>query len=104
MPPTSYCPGNASDAKRTGHQPGDGAGSDRRLPFTRPSDDELSEMRIHYGPGCRRSFVRRGRVVVVMLNAGDKSRQKEDVRRAAKRAAGESLYKAPGVKFTAQAA
>lgn len=43
---------------------------------------EVSEMRVHYGPGYRLYFVRRGRVLVVMLNAGDKSTQKKDIRRA----------------------
>lgn len=44
-------------------------------------------MRIHFGPGYRLYFVRRGRVVVVMLNAGAKSSQKRDIRRALKLAA-----------------
>ena len=41
-------------------------------------------MRVHYGPGYRLYFVRRGRVIVVLLNAGDKSTQKRDIRRAVK--------------------
>lgn len=49
-----------------------------------PVEGEISEMRIHYGPGYRLYFVRRGRVIVVMLNAGDKSSQKRDIRRAVK--------------------
>jgi len=49
-----------------------------------PIEGEVSEMRIHYGPGYRLYFVRRGRVIVVMLNAGDKSTQKRDVRHALK--------------------
>ncbi len=49
-----------------------------------PIEGDLSEMRIHYGPGYRLYFVRRGRVIVVMLNAGDKSTQKRDIRRAQK--------------------
>ena len=49
-----------------------------------PVEGELSEMRIHYGPGYRLYFVRRGRVIVVMLNAGDKGTQKKDIRRALK--------------------
>lgn len=44
-------------------------------------------MPVHYGPGYRLYFVRRGRVIVVMLSAGDKSTQKRDVRRALKFAA-----------------
>ena len=41
-------------------------------------------MRVHYGPGYRLYFIRRGRVIVVMLNAGDKSTQKHDIRHALK--------------------
>ena len=52
-----------------------------------PIEGEVSEMRVHFGPGDRLYFVRRGRVVVVMLNAGDKSSQKRDIRRAVKLAA-----------------
>ena len=51
-----------------------------------PVEGEVSEMRVHYGPGFRLYFVRRGRVIVVMLNAGDKSTQKRDIRHALKRA------------------
>ena len=58
-----------------------------------PIEGEVSEMRVHYGPGYRLYFVRRGRVVVIMLNAGDKASQKRDIRRALKLAAelGEDL-------------
>ncbi|MCE3003982.1 MAG: type II toxin-antitoxin system RelE/ParE family toxin [Xanthomonadaceae bacterium] len=49
-----------------------------------PVDGEVSEMRVHYGPGYRLYFVRRGRVIVVLLNGGDKSTQKRDIRRALK--------------------
>ena len=58
-----------------------------------PIEGEVSEMRVHYGPGYRLYFVRRGRVIVIMLNAGDKSSQKRDIRRALKLAAelGEDL-------------
>lgn len=44
-------------------------------------------MRVHSGPGYRLYFVRRGRVIVLMLNAGGKSTQKRDIRRAVKLAA-----------------
>ena len=47
-----------------------------------PVEGEVSEMRVHFGPGYRLYFVRRGRVIVVMLNAGDKSTQRRDIRRA----------------------
>jgi putative addiction module killer protein len=52
-----------------------------------PIEGEVSEMRVHFGPGYRLYFVRRGRVVVVMLNAGDRSSQKRDIRRAVRLAA-----------------
>jgi putative addiction module killer protein len=49
-----------------------------------PVEGEVSEMRVHVGPGYRLYFVRRGRVIVVLLNAGDKSTQKRDIRHALK--------------------
>ena len=49
-----------------------------------PVDGEVSEFRIDYGPGYRLYFVRRGRVILVLLNGGDKSTQKRDIRRAIK--------------------
>lgn len=49
-----------------------------------PVEGEVSEMRVHFGPGYRLYFVRRGRVIVVILNAGDKSTQERDIRRALK--------------------
>ena len=58
-----------------------------------PVEGEVSEMRVHFGPGYRLYFVRRGRVIVIMLNAGDKTSQKRDIRRAINLAAelGEDL-------------
>ena len=47
-----------------------------------PVEGEISEMRVHFGPGYRLYFVRRGRVVVMMLSAGNKSTQKRDIRHA----------------------
>lgn len=47
-------------------------------------EGEVSELRLHFGPGYRLYFVRRGRIIVVMLNAGDKSTQRRDIRRALK--------------------
>ena len=49
-----------------------------------PVAGELCEMRVHFGPGYRLYFVRRGRVIVVMLNAGDKSTQQRSIGRALK--------------------
>lgn len=42
----------------------------------------LVEMRIDYGPGYRVYFVRRGRVVVVLLCGGDKGTQRQDIEKA----------------------
>lgn len=51
-----------------------------------PVEGEVSELRVHYGPGYRLYFTRRGNVIVVVLSAGDKSTQKRDIRRALKMA------------------
>ena len=39
-------------------------------------------MRIHFGPGYRAYFARRGEVVYLLLLGVDKSTQKRDVKRA----------------------
>ena len=52
-----------------------------------PVEGDVSELRVDFGPGYRLYFTRRGRIIVVMLNAGDKSSQKRDIRRALKLAA-----------------
>ena len=44
--------------------------------------DEVSEMRVHFGPGYRLYFTRRGRLLILMLAGGDKSSQARDIRRA----------------------
>ena len=43
---------------------------------------EVSEMRVHVGPGYRLYFTRRGGVLVIMLAGGDKSTQARDIKRA----------------------
>lgn len=43
---------------------------------------EVSEMRVHVGPGYRLYFTRRGPVLIIMLAGGDKSTQQRDIRRA----------------------
>jgi putative addiction module killer protein len=52
-----------------------------------PIEGDVSEFRIDFGPGYRLYFARRGRIIIVMLNAGDKSSQKSDIRHALKLAA-----------------
>lgn len=42
--------------------------------------DGIGEVRIDYGPGYRRYFVKRGNTVVVLLCGGDKSTQKKDIK------------------------
>lgn len=44
----------------------------------------VSEMRIHYGPGYRVYFTRKGRTIVVLLCGGDKGSQKRDIKTAQK--------------------
>lgn len=44
--------------------------------------EEVSEMRVDFGPGHRLYFTRRGRLLIVMLAGGDKSSQARDIRRA----------------------
>jgi len=47
-----------------------------------PVGDGVSEMRVHFGPGYRVYFTRRGNVVYLLLIGGDKSTQKNDILRA----------------------
>ena len=44
--------------------------------------EEVSEMRVAFGPGYRLYFTRRHSVLIVMLAGGDKSAQARDIKRA----------------------
>jgi putative addiction module killer protein len=44
--------------------------------------DGVNELRIHYGPGYRIYFHRRGETIVVLLCGGDKSTQVKDIKKA----------------------
>ena len=47
-----------------------------------PVGDGVSEMRVHYGPGYRVCFIRRGAMVYLLLTGGDKGSQRRDIKRA----------------------
>jgi putative addiction module killer protein len=47
-------------------------------------EGDVAEMRMHFGPGYRLYFTRRGQIVVVLLCGGNKSTQAKDIRRAVK--------------------
>jgi putative addiction module killer protein len=53
-----------------------------------PVGQGISELRIHYGPGYRIYFHKRGDKIIVLLCGGDKSTQAKDIK-AAKRLANE---------------
>jgi putative addiction module killer protein len=53
-----------------------------------PVGEGINELRIHYGPGYRIYFQRRGQTVIVLLSGGDKGSQARDIK-AAKRLADE---------------
>ncbi|MDQ1339288.1 MAG: hypothetical protein QG567_440 [Campylobacterota bacterium] len=44
--------------------------------------DEISELRIHTGPGYRVYYTKRGDEIIVLLVGGDKSTQRDDIAKA----------------------
>jgi putative addiction module killer protein len=71
----------------SGRKPESRCGSSRRrkgnLGDCASVGDGIFEMRIHYGPGYRVYFSRRGKVVYLLLcGGGSKSTQKGDIKRA----------------------
>ncbi len=47
-----------------------------------PVGEGVSEMRVHYGPGYRLYFVRRGKILFMLLCGGDKASQDRDIKKA----------------------
>lgn len=63
-----------------------------RLAFGHAGDVEpvghgISELRIHYGPGYRIYFHKRGQMIIVLLCGGNKSTQARDIKTAKRLAA-----------------
>jgi putative addiction module killer protein len=48
----------------------------------KPVGEGVSETRLHFGPGYRLYFCRKGDAVILLLAGGDKSSQNSDIRQA----------------------
>jgi putative addiction module killer protein len=48
----------------------------------KPVGENISEMRIDYGPGYRVYYKKTGQTIVVILAGGDKRTQKKDIKKA----------------------
>ena len=57
-----------------------------------PIGEGCSEMKIHYGPGYRVYFKDTGKEIIIILCAGDKSTQQDDINRAKQLAREEEEY------------
>ena len=57
-----------------------------------PIGEGCSEMKIHYGPGYRVYFKDTGKEIIIIICAGDKSTQQDDINRAKQLAREEEEY------------
>lgn len=48
----------------------------------KPVGEGVSEMREHFGSGWRMYYAQKGDTLIVMLGGGDKSTQRDDIKRA----------------------
>ena len=46
----------------------------------KPVGEGVQELRLHFGPGYRIYYLRQGKVLIILLNGGDKNTQARDIR------------------------